>query len=312
MRAVQIKNYGSAEAIEIISDAPQPILQSGQVRIEVRAASLNRIDSAIRNGYMKDMLPLSFPVIMGGDFAGIVTEVGEGVTTLKTGDEVYGNAGQFKGGTGSLAEFTVANAKNVALKPASMDFNQAAALPLSGASALQAIEKELHVQPGQKILIQGGAGGIGSLAIQIAKLHGAHVATTVHSADIAFVKGLGADEVIDYDTKDVTQLLTGFDAILDTAGGEAMNKLFTILKQGGVFVTLAGQPDQEIAKEHGITAMSQMTEVSIEQLSKLAQLVDSGKLKEQIEKTFPLNQTKEAFVYFENEHPNGKVVVEVK
>lgn len=312
MKAAIVRNYGGAERIEIDANAQRPIVKSGQVGIEVRAASLNRIDSAIRNGYMKDMLPLSFPLTMGGDFAGTVTEVGEGVTTLKVGDEVFGNAGHFKGGTGSLAEFTVANAVHVSLKPRSMDSIQAAALPLSGASALQAIKTELNVQAGQKILVQGGAGGIGSLAIQIAKLHGAYVATTVHSADVAFVKELGADEIIDYDTKDVTTILSGYDAVLDTAGGENLNKLFTILKPGGVLVTLAGQPDQELAKERGVKASSQMTEVSTQQLTELAQLVDNGKLKEQIEKTFPLDQSKEAFVYFENEHPNGKVVVEIK
>jgi alcohol dehydrogenase len=312
MKAIQIKDYGSAEVIETNPDAQKPSVEKGKVIVEINAVSLNRIDSVIRNGYMKEMVPLQFPITLAGDFAGVVSEIGEDVTEFKIGDAVYGNAGPLKGGSGSLAEFTLASVSNISLKPESLDFVKSAALPLVGSSALQGIEDEIKLEAGQKILIQGGAGGIGALAIQLAKLKGAYVATTVSSDDVDLAKSLGADEVIDYKAQDVTQVLKDYDAVLDTAGGESMNKLFAVLKKGGKFVTLAGQPDQELAKQHEVTALSQMTNVSSQQLTKLAELVNSNKLKVQVEKTFPFTQAKDAFVYFETQHPKGKIVVEIK
>mgnify|MGYP001607838855 CR=1 FL=1 len=312
MKAVQIANYGGVEAIEFNSEAKKPTLKAGQILVEVHAASLNRIDSAFRKGYLKKMMPVQMPLTLGGDFAGVVTELGDGVSKFKVGDEVYGNAGTFKGGSGALAEFVSANSANTAHKPKSLDFSQAAALPLAGASALQGVFEELNVQSGQKILIQGGAGGVGSLAIQIAKLKGAYVATTVAGSEIDFAKNLGADEVLDYKTQDVTKALKDYDGVFDTAGGEGLNKLFSILKKDGKLVSMAGQPDQELAKQHEVTAISQMTTVSTEQLKELAELVDSGKVKVQIEKTLPFVETKTAFEYFETQHPKGKIVVVVK
>ncbi len=207
MKAAQIKNYGGTDAIEINSNAQKPPLQQGQILVDVHASSLNRMDSVVRNGYLQKMMPFPFPITLGGDFSGVVTEIGKGVTDFKVGDEVYGNAGVYKGGSGSLAEFVASKNENTYLKPTSLDFTQSAALPLVGASALQGIEEELKVQPGQKILIQGGAGGIGSLAIQIAKMHGAYVATTVGTDDVEFVKNLGANEAIDYKKQNVAQVL---------------------------------------------------------------------------------------------------------
>lgn len=195
MKAAQIKNYGGIDAIEINSNAQKPLLQQGQVLVEVHAASLNRIDSAVRNGYLQKMMPLPLPLTLGGDFAGVVTEIGKDVADFKVGDKVYGNAGVYKGGSGSLAEFVASKSENTYFKPTSIDFTKSAAFPLEGASALQGIEEELKVQAGQKILIQGGAGGIGSLAIQIAKMHGAFVATTVGTDDVEFVKNLSKKRI---------------------------------------------------------------------------------------------------------------------
>ena len=312
MKAIQVTNYGGTDEIHVAEDVAKPELKAGQVLVEVHAASLNRIDSKIREGYMKDFLPLAMPFTQSGDFAGVVSEVADDVTTLKVGDEVYGNAGQFKGGSGSLADFVVANATSTTIKPSSLDFTQAAAVPLVGATAMQGIETEVNVQSGQKILIQGGAGGVGAVAVQIAKMHGAYVATTVGTDDVELAKMLGADEVIDYKTQDVTQLLKEYDAVFDTAGGDNADKLFAVLKKGGVFVTVAGQPNQDTAKEHEITAKSEMAAVSVEQLQKLAELVDGGKLKIGVEKTFPFDQAKEAFEFFETQHPKGKIVVTLK
>ena len=312
MKAIQVTNYGGTDEIHVAEDVAKPELKAGQVLVEVHAASLNRIDSKIREGYMKDFLPLAMPFTQSGDFAGVVSEVADDVTTLKVGDEVYGNAGQFKGGSGSLADFVVENATSTTIKPSSLDFTQAAAVPLVGATAMQGIETEVNVQSGQKILIQGGAGGVGAVAVQIAKMHGAYVATTVGTDDVELAKMLGADEVIDYKTQDVTQLLKEYDAVFDTAGGDNADKLFAVLKKGGVFVTVAGQPNQDTAKEHEITAKSEMAAVSVEQLQKLAELVDGGKLKIGVEKTFPFDQAKEAFEFFETQHPKGKIVVTLK
>ena len=312
MKAAQIKNYGDVNAIEINGDAEKPSLQSKQALVEVYAASLNRIDSVIRNGYAQAMMPLSFPSTVGGDFSGVISDLGEGVTEFGAGDEVYGNAGAFLGGSGSIAELVASDNAKMSFKPKTLDFTQSASLPLVGASAVQGIEEEIKVKEGQKILIQGGAGGIGSIAIQIAKMHGAYVATTVGTDSVDFAQNLGADEVIDYKVQDVTNVLRDYDAAFDTAGGDSTNDLFKIIKRGGTLVSMAGMLDQDLANKQGVTAISQMTLVSTEQLQRLARYVDSGRVKVQIEKTFPFLQVKEAFTYFETQHPKGKVVVEIK
>ncbi len=311
MKAAQVKNYGGNDAIEVV-DASALTPQKGQVLVEVYAASLNRIDSFFLAGGLQAWLKIELPQTLGGDFAGVITEIGEGVTDFKVGDEVYGNAGVYRGGSGSLANFVVSNVDNTALKPKSLDFSQSAALPLAGASALQGIEEELKLQKGQKVLIQGGAGGIGAFAIQIAKTLGVYVATTVGSDDVEFAKSLGADEVIDYKTQDASQILKDYDAVFNTANPQEAGKLFAILKKGGKFVSMTGQPDLELAKKYAVTAVGQATKTSSEQLKRIAELVDNKKLKVYVEKTFPFAQTKEAFAYFETQHPRGKVVVNVK
>lgn len=313
MKAAQIKNYGDVKVIEINQDAERPSLQSKQVLVEVHAMSLNRLDSMIRNGYVQEMVPLSFPSTLGGDFSGVVSDLGEEITEFQINDEVYGNAGALLGGSGSIAEFVASDSAKMSLKPKTLDFTQSAALPLVGASAVQGIEEEIKVKKGQKILIQGGAGGIGSIAIQIAKIHGAYIATTVGTDSVELVKNLGADEVIDYKSQNVTDVLSDYDAVFDTAGGDRVNELLKIIKRGGTIVSMvAGVLDQELANQQGVTAISQMTEASTEQLQRLAGYVDSGKVKVQIDKTFQFPQVKEAFTYFETQHPKGKIVVEIR
>ncbi|MBI2034279.1 MAG: NADP-dependent oxidoreductase [Candidatus Levybacteria bacterium] len=200
MKAAQYSTYGGAEVIEINNNAVKPTPQEGQVLVEVHAASINPFDWKLRAGYMKDMIPLSFPVTIGGDFAGIVVQAGpprvDERQRVEAGDAVYGQALIINGGSGSLAEFAVANLKNIAAKPKNVTFEEAAALPLVGSSAVQALEDHIKLQKNQRILIHGGAGGIGHIAIQIAKYLGAFVATTVSSDDVDFVKKLGADEII--------------------------------------------------------------------------------------------------------------------
>lgn len=311
MKAAQFSTYGPASVIEINATTPEPEPSSGQILVKVSAAGINPVESAIRNGYMKDMLPLTLPAIVGGDFSGVITEVGEGVTEFAVGDEVYGLGNPFKGGSGAVAEFVSVQATTTGLKPESIDHFGAAALPLAGTSALQAIEEHIAIKEGQKILIHGGAGGVGSLAILLAKLNGAYVTATASTEALEFVTSLGADEVIDYKTQDFTTLVSDYDAVFDTVGGEITNKSIPVLKKGGILVSMAGQPDQELAKKHEVTALTQMTKGDTDQLTRLATLVDEGKIKPLIDTVFPLGETKEAYTLLDEGHPKGKIVIDI-
>jgi alcohol dehydrogenase len=312
MKAAQIDQYGGAELIRIDQNATEPAVEAGQVLVEVYAASLNPVDISFRTGYFQKMMPVAFPVTVGGDFAGVVKELGEGVTDLKVGDEVYGQALVImNGGSGSLAEYTAAQSGKTGLKPKSVDMTEAASLPLVGASAIQAIEEHINLQSGQRLLIQGGAGGIGSLAIQLAKLRGAHVAATVATDDVEFAKSLGADEVIDYKTQDFKTIVKDYDAAFVTASG-TQNDSLKVLKKGGILVSMVGPADEALAREYGVVVIPQMTQTSTSQLTRLAELIDSGKIKPQIEKVFTFDQAREAYEYFEQKRPRGKVVVNVK
>lgn len=312
MKAAQYNKYGGPEVIEINENTPNPSVGDGQVLVEVYAASLNPFDWKLRTGYMKDMLPLQFPVTLGGDFSGVVVELGLNVTDYKVGDEVFGQALIINGGSGSLAEFACANTKNTTLKPKRLDYTQAASLPLVGASAVQALEEHIKLSKGQRILIHGGAGGIGALAIQLAKHLGAFVATTVGTDDIEYVRSLGADEVIDYKIQKFDEVLKDYDAVFDTAGGETTDRSFSVLKRGGVLVSMVGKPNEDLAREHGIVAIGQNSGVTSKRLKHLSDLVDKGVIKPQVDKVFPLDEAKKAFDYFENSHPKGKVVVKIK
>ncbi|HYF03622.1 MAG TPA: NADP-dependent oxidoreductase [Patescibacteria group bacterium] len=311
MKAAVINHYGDSEAIKISDNQPTPKAGAGKVLVEVHAASLNRIDSMIRAGYLQQMMPLTFPAVLGGDFSGIVREVGSDVEGIAVGDEVYGQAGALMGGSGSLAEFTTAPAEKVAKKPASLTMTDAAAFPLVGASAVQAVEEHMNIQSGQKILIHGGAGGIGSIAIQLAKHHGAYVATTVDETEMEIVRSFGADEVINYKTQDFTTIIKDYDAVLVTTPA-VIDGSYGILKKGGVLVALAGNVDESKATDSGVTAIQQMTQANSQQLTRLATLIDSGKIKPLIDKTFTVANVKEAFNYFEQNAPKGKVVVQVR
>lgn len=312
MKAVQINGYGGVEVLEFNQNAPKSLPSENQVLIEVQAVSINPFDYKVREGYMKDAMPLSFPATVGGDFSGIVLETGSGVTEFKSGDKVYGSALIFNGGSGSFAEFCVARKGNIALKPTTVDFAYAGALPLVGSSAIQAIEDHIKLQKNQKILIHGGAGGIGHMAIQLAKAIGAYVATTVSRNDMGFVKELGADEVIDYKTQKFEDILKDYDAVFDTTSKDSINRSFQILKKGGILVCMGGDPDENLAKKYGVTLIRQGTKPNTEHLRRLSQLVDSGKIKVAVDKIYPLEEVKEAFTYQEQVHPRGKVVLKIK
>lgn len=312
MKAIQINAYGGNDVLKINTGASQPTAKIGQVLIQVYAASINPLDWKLRAGLLKDWMPLQFPSTMGTDVAGVITQIGEGVIEYTIGDAIYGSAIVLNGGSGAFAQFAAINVANSAPKPTSLSFEETASLPLVGTSAVQALEDHIHLNVGQKILIHGGAGGIGTIAIQIAKAMGGYVATTVNSDDKDCVKSLGADVVIDYKTSSFETELSGYDAVFDTVGGEVTNTSFTVLKPGGVLVSMMGQPNVDLAKKYGVQAIGQNTLVDRNHLQRLAQLVEENKIKAQIDKIYSLDDIQAAFVQQENQHPRGKVVIRIK
>ncbi len=312
MKAIQINKYGGSGVFEINQNAPVPKPTEGQVLVEEYAASINPFDYKVREGMFKNFMPISFPVVLGGDFSGIIKELGNGVSGFKVGDKVYGSANFVSGGSGALAQYCVANTANIAKKPENANFLESAAVVLVGVSAIQALEGHIKLKKDQKILIHGGAGGIGSIAIQLAKSLGAYVATTVSPDDKDFVKSLGVDKIVDYKNEKFEEKLKDMDSVFDTVGGETTNKSFQVLKKGGVLVSMLGQPSEDIAQKHEVTAIGQNTQTNTKYLNRLTQYIDSGKIKVLIDRVFPLQKTKEAFDHLEHASPRGKVVIKIR
>ncbi len=310
MKAAQINSYGGQEVIKTVSDSPRPTINNDQVLVEVHAAGVNPFDVMVRDGMARQMAELDFPAVLGGDFAGVVAEVGAEVSGIEVGQSVYGRAGALSG-HGSFAEFAPINPNQLAAMPNS-DFVTAAALPLVSASAYQALVEHMGLKTGQKILVHGGSGGIGSIAIQLAKHLGAYVATTASAEEADFVKGLGADEVIDYKTQDFSTLLKDYDAVFDTVGGETNRKSYIVLKPEGVLVSMVAQPDEALVEQYKTKYAYQFTQVTTERLNKISELVKSGELRVHIDKAFPLDEAAEALEYLKTGHPKGKIVINIK
>jgi alcohol dehydrogenase len=313
MKSPQIKKYGGSEVVQINQSAPQPIVSPGKVLVIVKAAGVNPIDWKIREGYMQQMIRLQFPSTLGMDFSGVVEQIGEGVSAFKQGDEVYGQAAVVSGGSGAFAEMALANGDSIAHKPKILSYAEAAALPLVGVSAWQALVENIGLSKDQKILIHGGAGGIGSIAIQLAKHLGAYVATTVSTNDKQFVQELGGNQVIDYKTQDFEDMLHDYDAVFDTVAGETYRRSFKVLKKGGIIVSMLEQPNSELMNRYGVKALFQFqfTQVNRERLTKLAQWVDQNNISVNVEKTFLLDDAGKALDYQKDVHPRGKVVLTV-
>lgn len=310
MKAAQIKEYGDPSVIEI-NEVDTPRVSTGKVLVEVHASSLNPFDSAVRAGYMKEMMPLQFPATLGGDIAGVVKEVSDDSPFAK-GDKVYGQANVVAGNSGAFAEFALTAEVQVAKMPNNLNFEEAASLPLVGVSALQALTEHIKLKEGQKIFIRGGSGGIGTIAIQIAKHLGATVATTATGGDINRVKELGADEVVDYKSSDFSATLGQVDAVFDTVGGDDFNKALSIVKQGGIAVSMIAHADEDKANELGVTAITQATRATTDALNKLTELVESGVVKPQVSKTYSLDDISEAFRDRESGGVSGKIVIKIK
>jgi NADPH:quinone reductase-like Zn-dependent oxidoreductase len=302
MKAVQIDGYGGKEVVRVRDNARKPDAGEDQVLVEVRAAGVNPFDITVREGRARQMAELEFPATLGGDFAGVVAG---------TDQAVYGQAGALSG-HGSFAEYVPVKKSQLAPKPKKLDFAQAASLPLAGTSAYQALADHMDLQEGQKILIHGGAGGIGSLAVQLAKHLGAYVAATASADDTDFVEGLGADEVIDYKSQDFADIIKDYDAVFDTVGGETNKRSYAVLKPGGKLVSMAAQPDEELIKKYRIEYTAQFTRSTTARLEKVAELVDAGVLEPHVDKVFPIAQAAEALEYLAAGHPRGKVVILIK
>jgi alcohol dehydrogenase len=312
MKSAQINGYGSSEVIEINQNTPSPIISPSKVLVELKAAGINPIDWKIREGYMKQVISLQFPSTLGMDFSGIIKQIGEDISSnYKQGDEVYGQASVTNGGSGAFAEITLTNIENIALKPKSLSYIEAAALPLVGVSAWQALVENMRLSNGQKILIHGGAGGIGSISIPLAKNLGAYVTTTANSDDKQFVQDIGADKVIDYKTQSFEELLNDYDAVFDTIGGETYTKSFKVLKKDGIIVSMLEHPNSELMQHFGVKAIFQFTQVNNDRLVRLAQWVDKNNLKINIDKTFILDEAAKALDYVKDVHPRGKIVLEL-
>jgi alcohol dehydrogenase len=312
MKSTQIKRYGGSEVVEINQSTPalnDP--SAGKVLVTVIAAGVNPADWKVREGYFQQMTPLQFPSTLGMDFSGVIEKVGEGVSGFKQDDQVYGDAAAIRGGSGAFAEMALANEDSIAHKPKTLSHEEAAGLPLVGVSAWQALVETIGLSGGQKILIHGGAGGIGSIAIQLAKHNGAYVATTVSTNDKEFVQQLGANEAIDYKTQTFEDLLHDYDAVFDTVGGETYTRSFNVLKKGGIIVSMLEQPSQELMHRFGVKATHQFTKVNRERLTKLAQWVDQNNIHVNIDRTFPLDEAGKALDYQRDVHPRGKVVLQV-
>jgi alcohol dehydrogenase len=322
MKSAQIKSYGDSEILEINPNAPSPHDPSESiVLVTVIAAGVNPSDWKLREGFFKERVPLQFPATLGMDFSGVIEKAGESFSSsnsdLKQGDEVYGQAGVLAGGSGAFAEMALAKADKIARKPRTLTHEQAAGLPLVGVSAWQALVETMGLSKGQKILIHGGAGGIGSISIQLAKHLGAYVATTVSTNDIQFVKEeLGADEAIDYKNRTFEDVLPhDFDAVFDTVGGETYTRSFKVLKRGvsgdsgGIVVSMLEQPVQELMNQFGVKAVYQFSQANRERLTRLAEWVDQNNIRVNIERTFPLDEARAALDYQRDEHPRGKIVL---
>ena len=306
MKAALIRAYEGA--VEI-ADVPTPVLTDDSVIIKVHAASVNPIDNILRMGYMKEMMPLTFPFVMGYDVSGVVTEVGKDVTTFKVGDAVYARPNQDD--KGAVAEFARVKEAELALKPESLTHAQAASLPLAGLTAWQAFVEFADLKKGQKVLIHAGSGGVGTLAIQMAKHLGAFVATTVSARNADLVKSLGADLVIDYKSEAFDEIVSDYDVVFDMVGGEIMNRSFKVLKKGGHLVSIKGQDTDGLAAKHDVKFDWFFMHPDGAQLKALADQVAAGALKPVIDSTFKFADADKAYAHLADGHAVGKIVIDM-
>lgn len=308
-RAVVINEYGGKEKLAE-AKVSLPELGADQVLVKVAATSINPIDWKLREGYLKQMFPWSFPIILGWDVAGEIVEVGQKVKDYHVGDRVFARPETTRFGT--YADYTIVDTNLLAPLPESIAFTEAAAVPLAGLTALQALFDHGSLKAGEKVLIHAGAGGVGTYAIQLAKNAGAYVITTASPRNHELVKKLGADEVIDYHTTDFEEVLSDIDLVFDTMGGEIQKKSFSVLKEHGRLISVLSIEDETLAATKQIEAKAIWLRTNGEQLSELAKLMADGKLVSVIGETFPLTRqgVYDAHALSETHHAVGKIVLD--
>lgn len=333
MKAFIVDRYKKKGALWL-GEMPEPALRDDDVLIEIHAAGLNLLDSKVRDGEFKLILPYRPPFILGHDVAGTVVRVGSNVRHFKPGDEVY--ARPRDGRVGTFAEFIAMNEADAALKPKNLSMEEAASIPLVGLTAWQVLVERAGLRKGQKILIHAGSGGVGTFAIQLAKHLGATVATTTSTANVELVKSLGADVVIDYKSQDFEKVLSGYDVVLNSLGSDTLQKSLNVLKPGGKLISISGPPDPDFARELGLSWFLQqvmrLLSFSIRrkargrrvsysflfmtanggQLGQITSLIEAGIIRPVMDRVFPFEKTNEALTYIETGRSKGKVVVKLR
>ena len=328
MRAAYITHYGTLDQIQL-GDQPKPAINSDEVLVMVHAASINPLDLRMVEGEFKAVIPVQFPFILGNDLAGVIVEVGAKVHNFKVGDEVFAKTDK----QGSFAEYTTLKESSIALRPKNISMTQAAALPLVALTACQALVEIAQLKRGQKVLIHAGSGGVGSIAIQLAKHLGSYVATTASAKNADWVKGLGADLVIDYKKANFADILSDYDVVFDTQGGDTLEQSLQVLKRGGIVVSIAGQPDKNMAK--AINANWLMSKVipllslpirikakkcgvryhflfmqpNGEQLSRIAALIEAEEMVPVLDQVYDFADFAQAVQHVSGGYSKGKVVV---
>ncbi|HDR8098183.1 TPA: NADP-dependent oxidoreductase [Bacillus cereus] len=332
MKAMIIDKYGKVPMR--MAEVPTPEINEYEVLAEIHAASINPIDFKIRDGKVKMLLKYEMPLILGNDFSGVIVKVGSKVTRFKVGDEIYARPRKNKIGT--FAEYIAIHEDDIALKPKNLSFEEAASIPLVGLTSYQALHDIMQLQKDQKILIHAGSGGVGTFAIQLAKIMGATVTTTASEAGSDLVKSLGADQIINYKTEKFEEILKDYDAVFDTIGGTTLEKSFNIIKSGGNIVSVSGMPNARFGKEFGsgffktllfslaskkLTALEKkhnaqysflFMKPSGDQLRIIANYIEAGKIKPVIDRVFSFEDAQKAMEYSEAGRAKGKIFVKIK
>ncbi|MGK5023450.1 NADP-dependent oxidoreductase [Janthinobacterium sp. RB2R34] len=333
MQAFIVERYGKKNALQQ-AEVPMPELRDDEVLIEVHAAGVNLLDAKIRSGEFKLILPYTTPFILGHDVAGVVTRIGPRVRQFKVGDEVYSRPDDLRIGT--FAQFVAVKESSVALKPGNLTMEEAASVPLVALTAWQALVGRADLKKGQKVFIQAGSGGVGTVAIQLARHLGATVATTAGTSNLAWVKSLGADIVVDYKKDDFESVLGDYDVVLNSQDGKTLAKSLNVLKPGGKLISISGPPDAVFAEaikapwlvRQVMRALSFGTRRKAErlqlgysflfmqangsELQQITSLIESGAMRPVVDKVFPFEASNEALAYVESRRAKGKVVIKVR
>ncbi|ETT43696.1 NADP-dependent oxidoreductase [Paenibacillus sp. FSL P4-0176] len=309
MKAVVINQYGSKEEL-VEQEVNKPRAEANQVVVKLEATSINPIDWKLREGYLKEMYDWEFPIILGWDVAGVITEIGSNVSKWKVGDRVFSRPDTTR--FGSYAEYTAVDEHLLAKLPDSISYEEAAAVPLAGLTAWQVLFTHGDLKEGETVLIHAGAGGVGMYAIQLAKHAGAHVITTASEKNHELLYSLGADQVIDYKTENFEEILKDIDLVFDTMGGEVAENSYKVLKPNtGRLITIVGEPNHDTAKSHNVSAKGIWLQPDGDQLERMADLMEEKKIKSIVGATFPFSRQGiyDAHALSETHHAVGKIVI---